>query len=134
MTASPPSSASSSIPPALRAFLRDGLVSDGGGGSSTSASTTTAVRESDVLLALQQVTKQVQAGEVDEVREELLPLLATGNSSSGRGAGGAAAFAPLWKSVFEIKAKEPSGFSQSEGVQIKVRSARRPISPIAINF
>ncbi|PWN27022.1 hypothetical protein BDZ90DRAFT_260699 [Jaminaea rosea] len=108
---------STSVPAALKAFLRDGLLSEGSSPSSSSSSPAP-VRESDLLLALQQASSLAQTN-LEGVREELLPLLALRESGSGSPRG-AAVFAPLWKSVFEIKAKEPSGFSQSERVQIKV--------------
>lgn len=119
-----------SLSPVLRNLLRNGGGGDNvhagasltssatvtsSSSSSSSSSTILTGSDSELLLALQQTLRHVQASpeQLAQTREQLVPLLTTGSR----------AFAPIWRRAFESKAAEPSGFSQSEDVQIKVQIA-----------
>lgn len=111
-----------SIDPALSSFLRHGNAASASASPISSALSSAASSsllaegaEANLLTALQQTLRHIQSspGALFHTRQQLLPFLATS----------AHAFSSLWRQAFESKAVEPSGFSHSEAVQIKVHLA-----------
>lgn len=114
---------SSPIQPALRHFLRQGSFDNTTAASSSNASSSASSSpplRPQVLAAFQHAlrTSSASPNHIAQAREQLLPLLIPSSRDAG-----IYSLAALWNEAFESKASEPSGYSQSEEVQLKVQLA-----------